>query len=829
MATGFPAIPTPNRIDLRAIQAAIQGARQRIEALEAQLGIVSSTAQQTSSTSTSNLNSILTQLSNLTKRVIALEQAATTDIGQFVAGESLVIGQGVVPITSTTIGAVDPSDPTRIFGLIGIALNSATPGTAVQVQRRGVLTLPGVSGLIAGRAVYVDGVGVTQTPDYDATAIPLGVAVSTTQIFISPDWPALLYQTFSSGFVDRYLDYLPVTFRALQSLSSLEALIDALPYNSGAASGMMVPVTQGGIAVRVTAGDIARLAGGTADLEALIDALAYNSGADSGMMVPVTIGGVAVRVTAGDIARLGTLLSLVSVLPFSSGAESGMLVPVEYNGVMVLVTAGDIARLGGGTANLQTLIDALAYNSGAERSMMVPVTIGGIAVRVEAGDIARLGSANVTVKSWLQLAAAPETGAAAVASAIVTDRMPFDIQNLEVKASLTAAQATGSLLTVDIKVNGTSIFSTLLTFDNTSTTTVGAATPAVITATTIFADDVITIDVTQVGDGTAQGLKVTIGGTLTGASGFFGVINGLNGKTVLTGTIAPTSGVGNDGDSYYDYVHFKIYSPKASGAWPSGVSLIGPTGPTNVTSVDVSVTAATILSITGNPVTSSSGGGSGAGTLTFGYSGTALPVANGGTGFTSYTIGDLLQASASNTLATRAAVATGNALISGGVGTVSSWGKIGLTTHISGTLAIANGGTGLTSTTANFIFVGPVGSTGAPTWRKSVPADLNDATVVLTDATTVAWAMGVSSSFSLTLTTSRILGAPTGMADGQRCILRIKQSATGTCVITWPSIFKWAGGVAGVLSITANAIDELEVRYQAAQNTFFATLTKAYA
>jgi hypothetical protein len=46
-------------------------------------------------------------------------------------------------------------------------------------------------------------------------------------------------------------------------------------------------------------------------------------------------------------------------------------------------------------------------------------------------------------------------------------------------------------------------------------------------------------------------------------------------------------------------------------------------------------------------------------------------------------------------------VATGNALISGGVGVAPSYGKIGLTTHVSGTLPTANGGTNLTSFTAN--------------------------------------------------------------------------------------------------------------------------------
>lgn len=58
------------------------------------------------------------------------------------------------------------------------------------------------------------------------------------------------------------------------------------------------------------------------------------------------------------------------------------------------------------------------------------------------------------------------------------------------------------------------------------------------------------------------------------------------------------------------------------------------------------------------------------------------------------TTGDLLYASASNTYSNLASVATGNALISGGVSTAPSWGKIGLTTHVSGTLAATNGGTG---------------------------------------------------------------------------------------------------------------------------------------
>jgi hypothetical protein len=76
-----------------------------------------------------------------------------------------------------------------------------------------------------------------------------------------------------------------------------------------------------------------------------------------------------------------------------------------------------------------------------------------------------------------------------------------------------------------------------------------------------------------------------------------------------------------------------------------------------------------------------------------------LPATAGGTGFASYAIGDLVFASTTTALSKLADVATGNALISGGVGTAPSYGKIGLTTHVDGTLPVANGGTGVTTKT----------------------------------------------------------------------------------------------------------------------------------
>ncbi len=125
-----------------------------------------------------------------------------------------------------------------------------------------------------------------------------------------------------------------------------------------------------------------------------------------------------------------------------------------------------------------------------------------------------------------------------------------------------------------------------------------------------------------------------------------------------------------------------------------------PSGGT-VTSVDASG-GSTGLLFTGGPITTS-------GTLTL--SGTLVAV-NGGTGQSSYTVGDILFASSTTALSKLADVATGNALISGGVGVAPLYGKIGLTTHVSGTLPVANGGTGTATafTAGSVVFAGASGT-----------------------------------------------------------------------------------------------------------------------
>lgn len=87
-------------------------------------------------------------------------------------------------------------------------------------------------------------------------------------------------------------------------------------------------------------------------------------------------------------------------------------------------------------------------------------------------------------------------------------RMPYAMTLTAVRASLSTAQTSGSIFTVDINEGGTTILSTKLTIDNTETTSTTAATPPVISDSALADNAEISIDVDQVGDNTAKGLKV---------------------------------------------------------------------------------------------------------------------------------------------------------------------------------------------------------------------------------------------------------------------------------------------------------------------------------
>jgi hypothetical protein len=110
------------------------------------------------------------------------------------------------------------------------------------------------------------------------------------------------------------------------------------------------------------------------------------------------------------------------------------------------------------------------------------------------------------------IACSDETTALTTGTAKVTFRMPYGFNVSGVKASLTTAQVSGNIFTVDINESGASILSTKLTIDNTEKTSSTAATSAVISDSSLTDDAEMTIDIDQVGDGTAKGLKVYLVG-----------------------------------------------------------------------------------------------------------------------------------------------------------------------------------------------------------------------------------------------------------------------------------------------------------------------------
>lgn len=107
------------------------------------------------------------------------------------------------------------------------------------------------------------------------------------------------------------------------------------------------------------------------------------------------------------------------------------------------------------------------------------------------------------------VAVGDETTAITTGTGKVTFPFPFAFGLSELRIDLTTAQASGSIFTVDVNVDGATCLSTKLTIDNTETTSRTAATPAVISSGLINAGSRVSVDVDQIGASGAAGLKVT--------------------------------------------------------------------------------------------------------------------------------------------------------------------------------------------------------------------------------------------------------------------------------------------------------------------------------
>lgn len=166
-----------------------------------------------------------------------------------------------------------------------------------------------------------------------------------------------------------------------------------------------------------------------------------------------------------------------------TGAE---LVEIVQGGVNKQSTTQDIADLGGGGGTWGSITGTLSSQTDLQSAL------------------------DAKQPKVIQLACSDEVTPITATANKIKFRMPYAMTLTAVRASLSTTQTSGSIFTVDINEGVSSILSTKLTIDNGATTSTTATTPAVISDTALADDAEISIDVDQIGDNTAKGLKVTL-------------------------------------------------------------------------------------------------------------------------------------------------------------------------------------------------------------------------------------------------------------------------------------------------------------------------------
>jgi len=431
-----------------------------------------------------------------------------------------------------------------------------------------------------------------------------------------------------------------------------------------------------------------------------------NSTAGTGAVQPITIGsglsftGTTLSATAptGNITIGSTALSLGSTYPSLAGLTS-------------VTSTNFIGNLTGNALTATSATTAANISGGSPTS--IPYQTGSGATALTAvGTTGQVLTLVGSVPTW-------STASAATTFANPTGTSGLTAINGVLTTAMRSDAAPAISQTIAPTWSGLHIFTGGITTTGATTLSFGAdATAQTINLGTGAAAKTIAIGSTNGGTGTGSVSITSDGNTSINTGTGSGNIN--IGRTTNTTTITGTTVNINSGTS-------------------TGTITLGGSGGTNTTPQVISIgnnASGTKTINIGNGIgsgTTNINAGTGgivlsginptaAGIITNSSTGLLSSVASisatqGGTGQTGYAIGDLLYASTTTALTKLSDIATGSALISGGTNTAPSWGKIGLTTHVSGILPTANGGTGIATVGNNGQVLTVVG--GVPAWANA--------------------------------------------------------------------------------------------------------------
>ena len=482
----------------------------------------------------------------------------------------------------------------------------------------------------------------------------------------------------------------------------------SVPVLTTNASGQVTSVTNTNIAINGSAvsGNISGSAGSVANaltLGTYLTGSSFNGSSAVTATVDATSANTASKVVARDASgnfSAGTITATLSGAATSAttatNLASGAANQIPYQtsagttsfAVAPTVTGSVLSWNGSAfayTTNIATATSATSATSATTATNLagggagqLPYNTGSGATSFLAAGTAGyvLQSNGTSAPSWVAATAAANNGSLTLA---------VSGTGLSGSATFTANQATSSTFTVTSNATSANTASTIVARDasgNFSAGTITAALSGNATTATSATSATSATTATNLAGGSAGTVpyQSAAGTTVQLAAGTSGQVlksNGAAAPSWVNGTISGIS-LGSN------------LATLTFGTYLTGTSYNGSTAVTLATNATNANTASTI-------VARDASGNFSAGTITATLSGnattstTATNLAGGATGSIAYQ-------SAAGTTTFLADVATGNAVISGGVGVAPSYGKIGLTTHVSGTLPIANGGTNSTAT-----------------------------------------------------------------------------------------------------------------------------------